>query len=88
MRQARERAVRPGVYGVLYLLVASALLLAHLPWIGLPYFWDEAGYYIPAAVDFFRGASLIAHSVAPSIHPPGLSIYLSTAWALTGLHIE
>ena len=88
MRQARERAVRPGAYGVLYLLFASALLLAHLPWIGLPYFWDEAGYYIPAALDFFHGASLIAHSVAPSIHPPGLSIYLSTVWALTGFHIE
>ena len=30
----------------------AALILLHLPLLRLPYFWDEAGYYIPAAWDF------------------------------------
>ena len=29
------------------------------PLLRLPYYWDEAGYYIPAAWDFFRTGSLI-----------------------------
>src|SRR5215469_7985576 len=30
------------------------LLALHRPLLYLPYYWDEAGYYVPAAVDFLR----------------------------------
>jgi 4-amino-4-deoxy-L-arabinose transferase-like glycosyltransferase len=78
---------RPGAYTILFLLFASVLLLTHLPWIDLPYFWDEAGYYIPAALDLFHG-SAIPNSVPPLIHPPGLAVVLAAVWSLAGFHPE
>jgi len=50
----------------------------------LPYYWDEAGYYIPAAYDFFRTGSLIPSSTLSNAHPPLPSIYLAVAWKLFG----
>ncbi|HTW62250.1 MAG TPA: hypothetical protein VMD55_10625, partial [Terracidiphilus sp.] len=43
------------VYPVLF----AALYASHFSLLRLPYYWDEAGYYIPAAWDFFRTGSLI-----------------------------
>jgi len=37
----------------------AALLLLHFPLLNLPYFWDEAGYYIPAALDIYNGWRLV-----------------------------
>ncbi len=59
-------------------------LLAHASLLRLPYYWDEAGYYIPAAYDFFRTGSLIPYSTLTNAHPPGLSLYLASAWKLFG----
>jgi hypothetical protein len=39
--------------------VRGAVCLTHFTLLRLPYYWDEAGYYIPAAWDFFRTGSLI-----------------------------
>ena len=50
----------------------------------LPYYWDEAGYYIPAAYDFFRTRSLIPYSTLSNAHPPLPSIYLALWWKLSG----
>ena len=62
----------------------SALLLLHLPLLRLPYFWDEAGYYIPAALDFYRSWLLIPASTQPIGHTPLVMIYLGLAWRLFG----
>jgi len=62
----------------------SALLLLHLPLLGLPYFWDEAGYYIPSALDFYRSWALTPHSTLPEGHPPLVMIYLGLAWRIFG----
>jgi hypothetical protein len=40
-------------------VVFVALYASHFTLLRLPYYWDEAGYYIPAAWDFFRTGSLI-----------------------------
>src|SRR5208282_871600 len=61
-----------------------ALLLLHAPLLRLPYFWDEAGYYIPAALDFYRWWSLIPKTTLPVGHPPLVMIYLGLAWRLLG----
>lgn len=68
----------------LLLLLFSLNLLAHAPLLHLPYYWDEAGYYIPAAFDFFRTGTLIPFSTLTNAHPPLLSLYLATAWKLFG----
>lgn len=67
-------------------LAFAAVLLAHWPLLRLPYYWDEAGYYIPAAFDFFRTGSLIPYSTLSNAHPPLPSIYLAACWTLFGFH--
>ena len=70
---------------VLAFLAAFAMLsLLHLPLLCLPYFWDEAGYYVPAAWDFYRAGLLIPTTTLPVWHPPLVPIYLGTAWRLCG----
>jgi 4-amino-4-deoxy-L-arabinose transferase-like glycosyltransferase len=58
----------------------ASLLVLHHPFFRLPYFWDEAGYYIPAALDFYRSWSLIPESTLPTGHPPLVMVYLALAW--------
>jgi len=48
-----RRSIRPGVYVVFFLFFATIVFLSHLPLVSLPYFWDEAGQFIPAALDIF-----------------------------------
>ncbi|MGB7137011.1 MAG: glycosyltransferase family 39 protein, partial [Acidobacteriaceae bacterium] len=59
-----------------------AVLAAHATLLRLPYFWDEAGYYIPAAYDFFRTGALVPYSTLSNAHPPLPSILLTVAWKL------
>jgi hypothetical protein len=70
---------RPALW-LVFLAIFAAVLLAHLPLLRLPYYWDEAGYYIPAAYDFFRTGSLIPFSTLSNAHPPLPSIYLAVWW--------
>lgn len=62
----------------------AALALLHEPLLRLPYFWDEAGYYIPAALDCFRYGLLIPQSTLPTGHTPLVSMSLAFAWWLLG----
>ena len=73
---------------ILYPLFFVAIYLSHWPLLRLPYFWDEAGYYIPAALDFFRTGSLIPHSTLTNAHPPLPSILLAAWWHVGGLAIS
>ncbi len=61
--------------------------LLHYPLLHLPYYWDEAGYYIPSAYDFFRSGTLIPYSTLSNAHPPIPSILLAAFWNLFGYHI-
>lgn len=65
-------------------LIFVALYLTHFSLLRLPYYWDEAGYYIPAAYDFFRTGALIPYSTLTNAHPPLPSIYLALWWKLSG----
>ncbi len=87
MDRDKVRPIRPETYGILFLLFASFILLTHSPWLSLPYFWDEVGYFIPAALDLLHGW-LIPHSVPPAIHPPAVSAYLAIVWSVAGFHTE
>ena len=60
------------------------LLALHAPFLKLPYYWDEAGYYVPAALDFFRHGLLIPSSTEPIGHTPLVSVYLGLAWRIFG----
>ncbi|MGC8548574.1 MAG: ArnT family glycosyltransferase [Acidobacteriaceae bacterium] len=72
------------------LLLAGAwacVWLLHYPLLHLPYYWDEAGYYIPSAYDFFRSGTLIPYSTLSNAHPPIPSILLAAFWKAFGFHI-
>jgi len=66
------------------LLIYAVQLLLHLPLLHLPYFWDEAGHYVPAAYDIYKDAAFIPHSTISNAHPPLVMAYLALAWKLFG----
>jgi len=73
---------------MIFPVIFAALYLTHWSLLRLPYFWDEAGYYIPAAWDFFRTGSLIPLTTISNAHPPLPSIYLALWWKVCGFHPE
>jgi hypothetical protein len=73
---------------MIFPVVFAALYASHFPLLRLPYYWDEAGYYIPAAWDFFRTGSLIPISTLSNAHPPLPSIYLALWWKFSGFYPE
>ena len=81
-----RRRIRPGAYAVFFALFALVLFLSHLSLLRLPYFWDEAGQFVPAALDIFHGGHWIPRSVTPNIHPPGVMAYLALSWWIAGFH--
>jgi len=69
-------------------VIFAALYASHWSLLRLPYYWDEAGYYIPAAWDFFRTGSLIPTTTISNAHPPLPSIYLALWWKASGFYPE
>src|SRR6059058_2193188 len=67
-----------------FVLLAFALIVTHWHLLRLPYFWDEAGYYVPAARDLLLAGSLIPHSVPSNAHPPLVMAWLALAWKIFG----
>jgi hypothetical protein len=76
---------RPVPLWMLLPLLFVGVYLSHATLLRLPYYWDEAGYYIPAAWDFFRTGSLIPSTTLSNAHPPLPSIYLALWWKLGGM---
>src|ERR1700739_3923201 len=73
---------------MIFPVVFVALYASHFTLMRLPYFWDEAGYYIPAAWDFYRTGSLIPSTTLSNAHPPLPSIYLALWWKASGFSPE
>jgi 4-amino-4-deoxy-L-arabinose transferase-like glycosyltransferase len=73
---------------MIFPVIFAAEYVSHFSLLLLPYYWDEAGYYIPAAWDFFRTGSLIPITTLSNAHPPLPSIYLALWWKLSGFSPE
>src|ERR1039457_4637087 len=69
---------------LLFALFFAGLMLLHAPLLRLPYFWDEAGYYIPAARDLYLSGALIPQSTPSNAHPPLVMAWLALAWRVAG----
>jgi hypothetical protein len=65
-------------------LIFATLLALHASLLRLPYFWDEAGYYVPAARDLLLSGSVIPHSTPSNAHPPLVLAYLALWWKIAG----
>ena len=69
---------------LLFALFFAGLMLLHAPLLRLPYFWDEAGYYVPVARDLFLTGSPIPQSTPSNAHPPLVMAWLAMAWRVFG----
>ena len=90
---APTRALTPKLRTtLLFLLVFGAtfvcLRITHATLLGLPYYWDEAGYFIPAARDIYADGSFIPHSTLSNAHPPLVMTWLALAWKAFGFNIN
>ncbi len=77
VRAVETRLAHPAV---VLAICYGCLLALHGSLLRLPYFWDEAGYYIPAARDFQLTGQLIPTTTISNAHPPLVMIYLAAAW--------
>ncbi|MEK6398218.1 MAG: glycosyltransferase family 39 protein, partial [Terriglobus sp.] len=82
---AQERA--PLRLTMLFAPVFVVITLLHVTLLRLPYYWDEGGYYIPAAWDFFRLGTVIPVTTVRNAHPPLPSVLLAAWWKVFGFHI-
>ncbi len=64
--------------------ILVAIFLLHIPLLQLPYFWDEAGYYVPAARDLLLSGSLIPHTTVSNAHPPLVMAWIALWWKCVG----
>jgi hypothetical protein len=70
--------------GLVFATIFAFIFLLHAPLLRLPYFWDEAGYYVPAARDILLSGSLIPHTTLSNAHPPLVLCWLALWWKLAG----
>lgn len=68
-------------------LFLAAVLGTHFAYFDLPLFWDELGFFVPAAKDLFQQGAWIPTSTAPNSHPPAVMAYLAAVWSVTGFSI-
>ncbi|HEY0078823.1 MAG TPA: glycosyltransferase family 39 protein [Pyrinomonadaceae bacterium] len=69
-------------------IIFALLFLLHLPLLGLPYYWDEAGYFVPAARDIYLTGDPVPRSTLSNAHPPLVMYYLALCWRLFGEGIQ
>ncbi len=72
---------------LLFPLFFAIVDLTHWTLLHLPYFWDEGGYYIPAALDFFRTGTLIPQSTVTNAHPPLPPVLIAAWWHFAGFAV-
>ena len=65
-----------------FALSFTLLFALHAPLLRLPYFWDEAGHFVPAARDLLLTGDPIPTSTFSNAHPPLLTALLALWWKL------
>jgi hypothetical protein len=69
---------------LVFTAIFVVIFLLHAPVLSLPYFWDEAGYYVPAARDILLSGSLIPHTTISNAHPPLALAWIALWWKCAG----
>jgi 4-amino-4-deoxy-L-arabinose transferase-like glycosyltransferase len=82
-----RRAIRSDTYLFFLALFGLIVFLSHAPLLRLPYYWDELGQFVPAALDVFHLGAWIPHSTLPNVHPPGVMAYLAGFWTVAGYSV-
>lgn len=84
MGAGSRRQSSAGRGAIVFLICALAMVASHARFLHLPYFWDEAGQFVPQALDLLHDGSWIAHSTIPNIHPPLLAAVVAAVWKIAG----
>lgn len=69
---------------VVFACLFVTIFLLHARLLELPYFWDEAGYYVPAARDLLLHGRLIPTTTVSNAHPPLVLAWLALWWKCVG----
>ncbi|HLV88093.1 MAG TPA: hypothetical protein VKV39_14000 [Candidatus Sulfotelmatobacter sp.] len=69
---------------LVFAAIFVGIFLLHAGLLQLPYFWDEAGYYIPAARDLLLHGSLIPQTTVSNAHPPLVMAWVALWWKCVG----
>jgi hypothetical protein len=72
---------------IFFAAFAVLLLATHAPFLRLPFFWDELGQFVPAALDLYQHGAWIPLTTLPNVHPPALMAYLALVWKIFGFSI-
>jgi hypothetical protein len=81
----RRNWLPPQLY--LAILFGIPLFVIHATCLRLPYFWDELGQFVPAALDILHDGAWIPRSTLPNVHPPGVMGYLALVWRIVGYSV-
>ncbi|MGC2694525.1 MAG: glycosyltransferase family 39 protein [Candidatus Angelobacter sp.] len=78
-----SRLPRLSFWHILFVIFIVIVLL-HAPLLRLPFFWDEAGFYVPAAYDLAHFHTLIPKTTMDTGHPPLSAAYLGLWFTIGG----
>jgi 4-amino-4-deoxy-L-arabinose transferase-like glycosyltransferase len=84
----RSRRSSVVAHAVFLLIFVAFLLAAHGAVLDLPYFWDEMGQFVPAALDIFHEGAFVPKSTLPNVHPPGVMTFLAVFWRVFGYSVQ
>jgi hypothetical protein len=68
----------------LWIAAFAVLAAIHIPYLKLPYYWDELGQFVPQTLDLYNEGRWIPIRTLPNVHPPGLEALLAVMWRITG----
>lgn len=80
----KSRASSIAIFFGVFLVI---LLAIHLPYLKLPFFWDELGQFVPASLDIYQLGAWIPKTTLPNVHPPAVMAYLALVWKIAGFSI-
>jgi len=82
-----RRRIHPAAYLFFLAGFAAVTFVSHARLLRLPYYWDELGQFVPAALDIYHDGAWIPYSTVPNVHPPGVMAYLAGFWKLAGYSV-
>lgn len=65
----------------------AALLIGHYQLLKLPFYWDELGQFVPAALDLYHRLAWVPYTTVPNVHPPLVMAYLALFWRVAGYSV-
>lgn len=67
-----------------FLIIAVVVSAIHWPVVTLPFFWDEAGYFVPIAHQLLTQGTYATPGVPNTGHPPTVMLAVAAAWWTLG----